>query len=97
MIIDPLCDATYIEGWMPDVTSALLWDLRTQCEEMLRTLSQAQRRLEEYRESFPEALTHLGDEIQRLRLEAADIAVSAQQMHEHAQKLPAVHPSRETA
>jgi len=82
---------------MPDVTSALLWDLRTQCEEMLRTLSQAQRRLEEYRESFPEALTHLAEEIKRLRLEAADITVSVQQIHEHAQQLPAVHPRRESA
>jgi len=82
---------------MPDVTSALLWDLRTQCEQMLRTLSQAQRRLEEYRESFPEALTHLGDEIQRLRLEAADIALSVQQIHEHTKQLPAVHPRREPA
>lgn len=82
---------------MADVTSALLWDLRTQCEGMLRTLSQAQRRLEEYRESLPEALTHLDDEIKRLRLEAADIALSVQQIHEHARQLPAVHPRGETA
>ena len=81
---------------MADETSALLWDLRTQCEAMLRTLSHAQRCLEEYRESVPEALTRLGEEVQALRVEAADISVSVQQIAMHVRELPPVHPSGET-
>jgi len=82
---------------MADETSALLWDLRTQCEEMLRTLSQAQRCLEEYRESVPDALTRLGDEVQELRVEAADIALSVQQIGIHLRELPSLHPRRGSA
>jgi len=79
---------------MPDVTSALLWDLRTQCEAMLRTLSQAQRRLEEYGQSLPEAFTCLGDEVARLRVDAAAISMSVQQVDTHLRDLPTVNPPR---
>jgi ElaB/YqjD/DUF883 family membrane-anchored ribosome-binding protein len=77
---------------MPDETSARLWDLRAQCEDMLRALSTAQQFLESYRAGQPNALAKLRDQVQVLRRDIADIVSVAQEMDAHVAELPASIP-----
>jgi len=77
---------------MPDETSARLWDLRAQCEDMLRALSTAQQYLEAYRDRQPQALAKLRDQVQVVRRDIADIVAVAQEMDAHIAELPAIIP-----
>jgi hypothetical protein len=77
---------------MPDETSARLWDLRAQCEDMLRALSTAQQFLEGYRAGQPNALAKLRDQVQVLRRDIGDIVTVAQEMDAHVAELPAIIP-----
>jgi hypothetical protein len=76
---------------MPDETSARLWDLRAQCEDMLRTLSTAQQWLEAYRDAQPNALEKLREQMQLLHRDIAEIVTLAQETEAHLAKLPAIH------
>jgi hypothetical protein len=75
---------------MPDETSARLWDLRAQCEDMLRTLSTAQQWLEAYRDAQPGALEKLREQIQLLHRDIAEIVTVAQETDAHLANLPAI-------
>jgi phage shock protein A len=77
---------------MPDETSARLWDLRAQCEDMLRALSTAQQYLEGYRDGQANALAQLRDQVQVLRRDIDDIVAVLQEMEAHVAELPAIMP-----
>jgi hypothetical protein len=76
---------------MPDETSARLWDLRAQCEDMLRRLSTAQQWLEAYRDAQPGALEKLREQIQLLHRDIAEIVTVAQETDTHLANLPVMH------
>jgi hypothetical protein len=77
---------------MPDETSARLWDLRAQCEDMLRALSTAQQHLEAYRAGEPHALAKLRDQVQVLRRDIADLVAVGDEMAAHVAELPPIVP-----
>jgi hypothetical protein len=73
---------------MPDETSARLWDLRAQCEVILRGLTSAQKCLEHYKEGDSNGLSELRNELARLTKAADLLRQSLNETDEHAAELP---------
>jgi hypothetical protein len=78
--------------------SAYLWDLRAQCEEQLRSLTKAQRRIEEYRVattalSLAEAKGRLQEALADVTRTNAEIRESVKDTVKHVDELPTTPPT----